>query len=128
MPTRRPLHREWRKGERPLACPPPLTQPGFRFWKLPQRVQQQRNRRIGHLVVQHIGRIRDHNALRGGMPDVDTVIADAEIGDDFNIGEGIHPGGIEAAGNRYAAYKRRRLSIHFRVLASVERNNVETTP
>lgn len=73
----------------------------FCIVKAPDGVDEKRNGRVGHLIVQNVGRVGDDDAAGCGMLHIHTVIANAEIGDDIKIGQRIHPFGVEAAGNRH---------------------------
>ncbi len=91
--------REGREGKRPFANPFAVTQPGFGLIEPAHGVDQKRNRRIGHLVVQHIRRIRHHDAARGGMFGIHAIITHTEIGDDLQLRQRIDPFGVDDAGN-----------------------------
>ena len=53
------------------------------------RREEQHDGEIGHVVVQHVGRVGDPHAALSRMLDVDGVGADAEGADDLEIWQGV---------------------------------------
>ena len=53
--------------------------------KLADRVEQKAERRVCHLLGQHVRRVGDDDPVAGAVIEVDPVIADAEIGDDLEL-------------------------------------------
>ena len=58
-----------------------------------QHVDDQEDREIGHRVGQHVGRVRHDDAAPRGLGHVDVVVADAEVHDRPQVGQGVHLGG-----------------------------------
>ncbi len=58
--------------------------------------EQQGDRHVGHVVVQHLGGVGHDDTALGGVRQVDGVDADAVAGDDLQIRQGIHHGGAGA--------------------------------
>ncbi len=91
--------REGREGKRPFANPFAVTQPGLGLVEPAHGIDQKRNRRIRHFIVQHVGRIRHHDAACGGMFGIHAIITHTEIGDDLQLRQRIDPFGVDDAGN-----------------------------
>ena len=69
--------------------------------------------------------VGDDDPLGCGMSHVDTVIADAEVGDDFQLRKSVDPGGAEIAGDRRAANTLRGLLFDSRHVVAFNCNNLE---
>ena len=77
-------HGEGRLG--PFAC----AQISIRFAEASRGVDQERKRRIGHAIVEHIRGVPDLDAPCLSMSDVDRVEADAKARDHAQVRKGIH--------------------------------------
>ncbi len=91
------LERQRRQRERPVLLPVTLAQVVFRAGKLADGVEQQRNRGVGHLVVQHVGRMRDDDAMLHRLLRVDAVVANAEIRHDLEVRKRVDPAIVQRA-------------------------------
>jgi hypothetical protein len=65
--------------------------------QLPHRGDEEPHREIGHFLGQNVGRVGDHDAAPRRLGGVDAVVADAEIGNDLEIGHELHHGAVDAA-------------------------------
>jgi hypothetical protein len=65
----------------------------FGLGQFAQRIQQERNGGIGDFVVQDVRGVRDHDPVLARPPRIDRIVADAEIGDDFELRHLLHDRG-----------------------------------
>ena len=79
--------RQRRENKRTLLGPASLTQPLFGNRETPDRIEEQANSGIGDLFRQHIRRVGHRDTTLRRMHSVHAIIADAEIGDDFQLGK-----------------------------------------
>ncbi len=87
--------RQGRQRKRTIPHPTTSPQPILRLRQLPDRIEQETDRRIGNFFGQNIRRVGNRDALVPGVNSIDAVIADPEIGDDLELLECIH----ESSGN-----------------------------
>ena len=71
--------------------------------------KQKGDGRIGHLVVQHIGCVGHHDAAPSRRRAIHPVIANAEMGGDFQVGQKRHPVFPEASDDGGPLHPRRVL-------------------
>ena len=81
------------EGHIALGRPPTGAHIGVGLDHPPAGRQHQPNRQIGDLVVQHIGGVGDLDPAGVGGGDIDQIVADTEIGDHPEMGQGIHQRG-----------------------------------
>ena len=62
------------------------------------RAQQQAERGVGHLFVEHFRRVGDDDAVLAGPFGVDMVVADAETRNLLELGEAPHEGAVDLVG------------------------------
>ena len=105
MPTRRPRKVSRAQAIVAVAHPTAVAQPGLGSRQFAHGIDQQPDRGIGDLLGQHVGRVGDHDAALRRVADIDRIIADAEIGDDLEIGQRIDQCSVYAAKGGDAAHR-----------------------
>ena len=85
MPTVR-SRREAASGDSRPPSASALAQPFLGLVELAHRAEQQAERRVRHLLGQHVRRVGDDDAAPGRRGNIDGVVADAEIADDLEAG------------------------------------------
>ena len=117
MPT---LRSRKRRGQRIGALQPlAFAQVAVHLRQLAHGGDQQAQRQVGDFAGEHVGRVRHHDAALGQLGRVDVVVADAEAGDDLQLGEAIDEGAVDArvaAADGYAAHLRVGLAQHGEVV------------
>ena len=110
MPTVR--SRKRRRAQRILPLQPFAgAQKAFGLRKLAHGAQQQAERGVGDLLVEHVRRVGDDDAVLGRLLDVDVVVADAEARNELELRKPRHQVAhhlVGRAGHRGAAHVRRR--------------------
>ena len=93
----------------PVAGP----QIALRLGQFPHRAEQQAERGIGDLLVEHVRGIGDDDAVLARPFGIDMVVADPEARDHFELGEFRHRVGVDevvkAAAGRHGAQTRGKL-------------------
>ncbi|MDB5649196.1 MAG: hypothetical protein JWL62_716 [Hyphomicrobiales bacterium] len=67
-----------------MPSPTVPAQPAFGGGELAHGVEQQAHGGVGGFFRQHVGRVGDDNAVLRGPGSVDGVVADTEIGNEFD--------------------------------------------
>ena len=83
-----------------LGRPPPGAQVPLGLPQLAHGHQQQRERGVGDLVVQHPRGVGDDDAALGGGVHVHAVVPDAEVRDDLQVGQPVEERRHRRAGAR----------------------------
>ena len=86
-----------REGRR-LSGPVAGAHEAVAFRHAPRHGQQQRERHVGHAVVQHVGRVADGDAALRRRGDVEPVEAHAEAGDHAQLRQRADQRPVGAAG------------------------------
>ena len=113
------------QGIHSIAGPTPGAQPGLGPRQLAQGVDEQADRRIGHLLRQDIRGIGHHDVAAGGFLCGDHVVTDAEQGNDLEPWQPVDQGRVEPGKRCNAAYGGANRRIHQSGIRSVDHDDAE---